>query len=509
MTDKSNLLNVSNLRINYYTSNENYDNLDENSESPKEKWYNRFCIPTRYVIAVWGFLGFAVVYALRVNLSVAILAMVNNSAIKDLGLNLTPECPNSDSAKVTKDGEFVWDQNIQGLVLGAFFWGYIPLQIPAGAIAVKVGGKWFFGIGVLWTSLLTLLTPVAARLGYGWLIGLRILEGAGESITYPAMHTMLGYWAPVMETTFIGGIVYSGSFAGLVIGLLASAQLIESNVMGGWPSVFYIPGIIGIVWFIIWSFVAFSTPANHPRITMTEKRFIESSVNLSSEERHSNVPWKSILLSLPVWAISVANFCSMWSLYTLLTSLPLYFEHVLGFSIAQNGYLNALPYLLSAIVFVVSGKIADIIRSRKWLSTTVTRKLFNTFGMMINAIFIVAISYIGCDKVLVVTFLCIAVALGTTNSAGYNVNHIDLAPQYAGVLYGITNSIATVAGIIGPSVVGVLTNHQETRKRWQIVFYISSAITLFGAIFFLIFGSGDRQSWAIEKSEIEIEDQNI
>ena len=36
---------------------------------------------------------------------------------------------------------------------------------------------------------------------------------------------------------------------------------------------------------------------------------------------------------------------------------------------------------------------------------------------------------------------------------------------------------------------------QFTREQWQKVFYISSAITAFGGIFFLIFGSGEEQSW--------------
>ena len=38
------------------------------------------CIPTRYVIVGITFLGFVNVYALRINLSMAIVAMVNKSA---------------------------------------------------------------------------------------------------------------------------------------------------------------------------------------------------------------------------------------------------------------------------------------------------------------------------------------------------------------------------------------------------------------------------------------------
>ena len=44
--------------------------------------------------------------------------------------------------------------------------------------------------------------------------------------------------------------------------------------------------------------------------------------------------------------------------------------------------------------------------------------------------------------------------------AGYNVNHLDIAPRYAGVLMGITNTAGTLPGIFGPYVAGWITNDQ-------------------------------------------------
>ena len=41
------------------------------------------CIPARYILSVMGCLGFVIVYALRVNMSVALVAMVNETAKSD------------------------------------------------------------------------------------------------------------------------------------------------------------------------------------------------------------------------------------------------------------------------------------------------------------------------------------------------------------------------------------------------------------------------------------------
>lgn len=38
----------------------------------------------------------------------------------------------------------------------------------------------------------------------------RILEGLGEGVTYPAMHAMLAKWIPPMERSKFAAYVYAG-----------------------------------------------------------------------------------------------------------------------------------------------------------------------------------------------------------------------------------------------------------------------------------------------------------
>lgn len=67
-----------------------------------------------------------------------------------------------------------------GIVLSSFFYGYIITQLPGGFLALKCGGKNLFGLGILSTAVLTLLTPVAARASVGLLVALRVLIGLCE-----------------------------------------------------------------------------------------------------------------------------------------------------------------------------------------------------------------------------------------------------------------------------------------------------------------------------------------
>jgi MFS family permease len=46
----------------------------------------------------------------------------------------------------------------------------------------------------------------------------------------------------------------------------------------GWRVVFYVTGSVGILWCLMWWLLAFDTPAQHPRITASERRYIEANV---------------------------------------------------------------------------------------------------------------------------------------------------------------------------------------------------------------------------------------
>lgn len=70
-----------------------------------------------------------------------------------------------------------WDSKIQGLMLGAYFWGYISTSIPGGLIAQKVGATRIVAITGVLSAILTILTPLAASIHYGAVIFVRFLLG--------------------------------------------------------------------------------------------------------------------------------------------------------------------------------------------------------------------------------------------------------------------------------------------------------------------------------------------
>jgi ACS family sodium-dependent inorganic phosphate cotransporter len=55
---------------------------------------------------------------------------------------------------------------------------------------------------------------------------------------------------------------------------------------------------------------------------------------------------------------------------------------------------------------------------------------------------------------------------------------------------GITNTFATIPGIIGVAVSGFIL---EATGSWALVFQVAGGVTVVGLVFYLLFASGEKQ----------------
>ncbi|XP_045585411.2 putative inorganic phosphate cotransporter isoform X2 [Procambarus clarkii] len=496
-------------------------------------------VPARWIMAVLGCVGFMIVYGLKVNLSVAIIAMVNHTAVAGMsahhddlevhGVHHEPEevhttisingepvnssaplldsCGKAEKKEELQDGPFAWDENIQGLILASYFYGYLVTQVPGGWVAEKFSAKHVFGMGALVNAFCALLTPVAASGSYIWLVVMRIIMGIAGGVTLPAMHVLIAGWAPPQERSKISSTIYAGMTLGTLVCMPFSGLLAATL---GWSSIFYMQGGLSILWYVLWCIFVYDSPAQHPRISKDERKFIEESLGTVVKTKKPPVPWKKVWTSLPVWAIIVAHTCNNWGWYMLLVKLPTYMRYILKFDIASNAGLSAVPFLCMWIFTMLLANILDALRSRKVITTTFARKLATFIASMPPAICLIGVTYVGCNTDLAVALLTLGTMFVGGMYSGFLSNHIDIAPPFAGTLMGITNTFATLPGIIVPSFVGYMTHGNQTVEAWRTIFFITLGIFSVEALFYSIFGSGEQQEWAKPKpSTQEVEQQKL
>ncbi len=407
----------------------------------------------RYTVVLLSALSVFVCYIDRVNISVAIIPMA-----ADLG----------------------WNMQTQGTVLSSFFVGYLLLQVVGGRLADRFGGKVVLGAGVLLWSLFTMLTPPAASIGFGILILTRILMGMGEAVTFPSVYSLYSRWVPLQERSRAIGLTNSGIPLGTVFALVVTPLIVQA---WGWQWAFYLFGLVGVIWFLFWQRLVTATPETHEQIAPEELELIRAGAH--TQQADAPPPIREFLKSMPVWAIIVAHFCNNWSLYVLLSWLPTFINKGLGVDYASVGWVTMIPHIASFMFLNIAGNIADrMIRSGMAIGKV--RKLMQTIGFGGISIALLLVGEV--DSVWVaIAIMATGNALGAFVTGGFSVNHMDIAPKYAGTLMGITNTAGTIPGIIGVYISGLIL---ELTGSWALVFQVTAGVTLFGLVFFLVFSSG-------------------
>ncbi|EDW09104.2 putative inorganic phosphate cotransporter [Drosophila mojavensis] len=420
------------------------------------------------------FCGLMVGFAMRVNLSVAIVAMT--------------ELP-----------DYHWTERTKSLVLSSFFWGYVLTQVPAGVLARKFGAKATIVTGLSICSVLNVFTPICARLG-GWqlLCGVRLLEGVCQGVLYPSYHTLISAWVQPSERASLGTYAYMGAQFGTIL-MLATSGILAS--LAGWASIFYISGGFGCLWVAAYWLRGSSSPAQSKYISEEEHQLIqlaqarEVETKLEQPKESLSPPWMSFFTSPAFLSLTATHCASTWGFWTLLTQIPNYMKNVLGKDIKSNALLSSLPYtvmLLLSWFFVWLSKLLQ----KSSISLSCSRKFFNSIGQFVPMCLLVALGYVQQEQdTLAVILLCLTVGLNSGCQLGFVINHIDLSPNFAGVLMGISNGIANIMSIAGPLLVGVVVTNEQDASQWRIVFFVTAAFYLVGNGLFLIFGSASIQPW--------------
>lgn len=470
----------------------------------------------RFVITLVTFFSLLFTSFQMVNLSMAIVCMVKDdithSINNEINMSTTIDnYPNSSMkrpsnikvppAKIfnnmshSKDdiGEFAWSKELQGILLSAYGWGYLVLQIPGGRLSERYGPRIVVFCTMLPVAVLTLLSPVIIRFNPYCFLLIRILIGFCDGAIKPSSSALLARWVPPSERGRLVGGASSGIFLGNAITFPFAAFLCSSY---GWEWVFYVFGILGFIWCLLWISLISDSPELSPYISDLELRYIQTHTTHRNGQQLQTIPWRSILTSLPFWAIAVGHTCFDYCFYMMITEIPTYLKEVLKFDLEKNGNLSMLPWLTMYICIGITGPIADMLITKNILTPVWTRRLMVLFGSIIPALCMFALAFLDdSQQVLAIILLSGCVGVSGIQFQGLFVNHLDIAPQFSGTLFGMTNFLSSISGIIAPFLVSAITPN-GTSDEWRIAFLICVAIIVFGGVFYSFLAKASVQSWA-------------
>jgi ACS family sodium-dependent inorganic phosphate cotransporter len=436
------------------------------------------------ILAIMVILCFMFQYMLRVNISIAIVDMIakNNS-------NTSPD----------SHPHFPWNEEEKNEILGSFFWGYLLMTIPGGRLSEIYGSKIVLGSTMLLASILTILTPFACNLHYYGAIVVRTALGLALGVFFPSLPPMVAKWIPPQDRSKFMSHSAAG-YLGTALTLPLCGFLIAHL---GWPSTFYFTGAVALIWALAWFYLIYDSPEQHPRISKEEKEALGGQIKVDASAKH-DIPWRKLFTSKPVWAIIVSNTSLLFSLFFILSELPSYMKQVLDFKIETNGLLSSFPYAATYLAAIVSCYLADRWNKSKTFTLLTIRKIFTSLALFGPALLFFIQSFWGYNCAVSIVVFTLSLGFMGCFPAGFYSNCLDIAPAFAGTIFGVAAAFGSLAGYLSTKILSLITKEQQSFQQWRYIFWILIGVELVGAGFYLVYASGKVQSWNSSTTEAEM-----
>lgn len=121
---------------------------------------------------------------------------------------------------------------------------------------------------------------------------------------YPSLHNLISKWAAPDERGKFVSALLGGTFGTVATWPLAGL-LMETF---GWAYAFYVPAVIALFITLIWTVLVYDSPAQHPRITVEEKDYIEKALGGTISKKKVSCPLhvhtKKIVMKIEVFLLA-------------------------------------------------------------------------------------------------------------------------------------------------------------------------------------------------------------
>ena len=339
-----------------------------------------------------------------------------------------------------------------GVLLSAFYYGYVLAMAPVGWLAEKHGARRILATGAVLWSVATLLTGVVSS--FAGLLLLRLLLGVGESAAFPCASKLLAQAVRVSRLGGANGVLSFGYLLGPAVGTLLGGLLMTRF---GWRPVFILFGVCSLAWLVPWQGVVVAPAAEDPATSQRAPSFNE------------------ILKQRALWGAAIGLFSGNYGFYFILAWLPFYLVKTRGFSIEAMAWTASWAYLLNAVSALLMGWLTDRwVRSGR--SPTVVYKtvmgLFNLGGIacMIGMVLLPTTGSIA-------ALFLYEVLAGFSSPAIFAIPQIVAGPQAAGRWAGVQNTVGGMAGLIAPAITGVLV---DQTGHFVAAFVLAAALQVIG-----------------------------
>jgi len=327
-----------------------------------------------------------------------------------------------------------------GLVGSSFFAAYAIGSIILGTLTYRFNTKYLLMvIAVGWTISLCSAFFVDSLAG---LITIRVILGFFEGGTYGLCVAHVAKWF----TSETRGSAYAIMTSGTTVGTYLAAPILVYLISSfSWQYTFAILGLVSLIWAIVFFF--FKSEPKEP--------IEETITTVPSTQATQFKDIIKVMLNPYIISVMVVLFVSMWINTWVLTWAPTYLTKIVGLEPQVMSVVFAGMGIAGTIFAIFIGKYTDVLfRKNKNVVKSYDKVLIT---VLITGAVAYGVTTVVETPILAVISLAIGLIMNTCLlPLGTTVQTLSVPKNLIGSVSGISLSIVSMAGIIGPYFTGYL-----------------------------------------------------
>jgi MFS transporter, ACS family, glucarate transporter len=353
-----------------------------------------------------------------------------------------------------------------GWVIGVFTIAYAVFEIPSGVLGDRIGPRKVLTRIVVWWSIFTSLTGLV--MGFYPLLLIRFLFGVGEAGAFPNTSVAVARWFPVHERGRAFGIIFMSVQVG---GALTPFLVVPIQVHYGWRASFYLFGLFGVLWSILWYRWFRDTPAEKLGISAAE---LAETSGLVAKANHA-LPWKTALRSTNLWATLSVAFCYFYTFNFFQSWFHTYLVKARGYS-EKDLLLSSLPFVVAAIGSICGGLVSNRVVRRVGLAWG--RRSIGIAGLAIATVCVLLVPFVH-HWLGALILLSLAYGSITFQQPIVFAVCLDIGGEYAGAVIGALNTASQLGSLASSLIFGLLV---ERFGNYELPLFPMGILLLIGAL---------------------------